>query len=126
MMRELGLVTIFWDINVGQVGKVFADDGRLLDDAFVRRSDRFIRELIWMSKVLRHGREQITIDEEAAERQPPMPCPKCGTPMTHHADKVVPAAAANEGEVVVAVARECKGCGNQETTLAALPMTEVP
>ena len=67
VMRELGLVTLFWDINIGQVGKVFAEDGRLLDDAFVRRSDRFIRELIWMSKVLRHGREQVTIDEEAAE-----------------------------------------------------------
>src|SRR5206468_10944693 len=33
VMRELGLVTIFWDINIGQVGKVFAEDGRLLDDA---------------------------------------------------------------------------------------------
>ena len=67
VMRELGLVTLFWDINIGQVGKVFADDGRLLDEAFVRRSDRFIRELIWMSKVLRYGREHVTIDEEAAE-----------------------------------------------------------
>ena len=27
VMRELGLVTIFWDINIGQVGKVFAEDG---------------------------------------------------------------------------------------------------
>ena len=69
VMRELGLVTIFWDINIGQVGKVFAEDGRLLDEAFVRRSDRFIRELIWMSKVLRHGREQVTIDEEAASQR---------------------------------------------------------
>ena len=93
VMRELGLVTIFWDINIGQVGKVFAEDGRLLDEAFVRRSDRFIRELIWMSKVLRHGREHVTIDEEATEAAKAVPCPACGTPMTHHADKVVPAAA---------------------------------
>ena len=76
VMRELGLATIFWDINIGQVGKVFAEDGRLLDEAFVRRSDRFIRELIWMSKVLRYGREQVTIDEEAAERAKPVPCPQ--------------------------------------------------
>jgi NAD(P)H-dependent FMN reductase len=55
VMRELGLVTIFWDINIGQVGKVFAEDGRLLDEAFVRRSDRFVRDLIWMSKVLRQA-----------------------------------------------------------------------
>jgi NAD(P)H-dependent FMN reductase len=117
VMRELGLVTIFWDINIGQVGKVFAEDGRLLDDAFVRRSDRFIRELIWMSKVLRYGREHVTIDDEAAEVLKPVPCPKCGTVMTHHADKVVPAAAASEEQVVMAAARACSGCGNQEATL---------
>jgi len=124
VMRELGLVTIFWDINIGQVGKVFAEDGRLLDEAFVRRSDRFIRELMWMSKVLRYGREQVTIDEEAAE-VPKIPCPKCGTPMTHHADKVVPAAS-NEGEVVMAAARACAGCGAQRATLAPAPVSELP
>jgi NAD(P)H-dependent FMN reductase len=120
VMRELGLVTIFWDINIGQVGKVFAEDGTLLDEAFVRRSDRFIRELIWMSKVLRHGREHITIDEEAAEAEKPVPCPKCGTSMTHHADKIVPAAAASEEEVVMAAARACRGCGNQESTMKSI------
>ena len=126
VMRELGLVTIFWDINIGQVGKVFADDGRLLDDAFVRRSDRFIRELIWMSKVLRYGREHVTIDEEAAEAPKAVPCPKCGTPMTHHADKVVPAAASNEADVVIAAARACGGCGAQTATLASTTVTELP
>ena len=125
VMRELGLVTIFWDINIGHVSKVFAEDGRLLDEAFIRRSDRFIRELIWMSKVLRYGREQVTIDEEAAE-VPALPCPQCGTPMTHHADKVVPAAASSEGEVVMAAARACAGCGAQQATLAATPESELP
>src|SRR3989442_3645976 len=125
VMRELGLVTIFWDINIGQVGKVFAEDGRLLDEAFVRRSDRFIRELIWMSKVLRHGREQVTIDEEATEAAKPVPCPTCGTPMTHHADKVVPAAATSESEVVIAAARACSGCGAQEATLTSSPIAEL-
>ena len=115
VMRELGLVTIFWDINIGQVGKVFAEDGRLLDEAFVRRSDRFIRELIWMSKVLRYGREQVTIDDEAAEIAAAVPCPNCGTTMTHHADKVVPAAAATESDVVMAAALACRGCGSQAT-----------
>jgi len=126
VMRELGLVTIFWDINIGQVGKVFAEDGRLLDDAFVRRSDRFVRELIWMSKVLRNGREQVTIDEEAAEVSAPVPCPNCGTIMTHHADKVVPAAATAEGDAVMAVALACSGCGSQQTTLTAAPVSELP
>ncbi len=72
VMRELGLVTIFWDVNIGTVGKVFTEDGRLLDDAVVRRSDRFVKELIWMAKVLRYGREQVNVDEEAAERLPPV------------------------------------------------------
>jgi NAD(P)H-dependent FMN reductase len=126
VMRELGLVTIFWDINIGQVGKVFSEDGRLLEDAFIRRSDRFIRELIWMSKVLRYGREQVTIDEEAAEAAKPVPCPKCGTPMTHHADKVVPAAATSEVDVVIAAVRACSGCGAQEATLAPAPAADVP
>jgi NAD(P)H-dependent FMN reductase len=124
VMRELGLVTLFWDINIGQVGKVFASDGRLLDDAFVRRSDRFIRELIWMSKVLRFGREQVTIDEEAEVSK--VPCPKCSTPMTHHADKVIPAAAINEGDLVVAAARACSGCGAQQATLSTRPASELP
>ena len=123
-MRELGMVTIFWDINIGLVGKVFAEDGRLLDDAFVRRSDRFIRELIWMSKVLRNGREHVTIDEEAAEAA--VPCPNCGTLMTHHADKVVAAAGAAEGDAVMAVALACSGCGSQQATLTAMPASELP
>jgi NAD(P)H-dependent FMN reductase len=61
VLRELGLVTIFWDVNVGSVAKVFADDGRLLDPALERRTDKFLGELIWMAKTLRHGRESIPL-----------------------------------------------------------------
>ena len=104
VMRELGLVTIFWDINVGSVGKVFAEDGRLIDEAFIRRSDRFIRELIWMSKTLQYGREHVTIDEEAAEA---VTCTECGASMTHHADKLVP----SDTSQTVAAAHACSGCG---------------
>jgi NAD(P)H-dependent FMN reductase/ribosomal protein S27AE len=120
VMRELGLVTIFWDINIGQVGKVFTEDGRLLDDAFIRRSDRFIRELIWMSKVLRYGREQVTIDEEASA-VPKTACPRCGAPMTHHADKIVPAAATSETEVALAAAQACPACGAATAMLSSVP-----
>src|SRR6185295_4692287 len=31
VLRELGLVSIFWDINFGRVGKVFDQNGQLLD-----------------------------------------------------------------------------------------------
>src|SRR5262249_19703433 len=118
VMRELGLATIFYDINISKVGKVFAEDGRLLDDALVRRSNRFVRELIWMSKTLRYGREHVTIDEEAAERA--SLCPQCGMAMTHHADKVM-AAASTESETIVASAHACAGCGDQTATLASTP-----
>jgi NAD(P)H-dependent FMN reductase len=61
VLRELGLVPIFWDVNVGSVEKVFADSGQLLDQAFVRRTDKFLGELLWMAKTLRHGRENIPL-----------------------------------------------------------------
>ena len=62
VLRELGLVTIFWDVNFSSVQKVFADDGKLLDESYIRRIDKFLRELIWMAKTLRQGREQISLD----------------------------------------------------------------
>ena len=62
VMRELGLVTIFWDVNFSSVQKVFTEDGRLLDDSYIRRMDKFFKELIWMAKTLRYGREQIALD----------------------------------------------------------------
>jgi len=110
VMREIGLVTIFWDVNIGTAGKVFADDGRLLDDAVIRRSDRFIRELIWMSKVLRHGREQVNVDEEAAERAAPLVCDMCGATMTHHANKEMVEGAPEAGMIS---AHACGNCGVQ-------------
>jgi NAD(P)H-dependent FMN reductase len=61
VLRELGLVTIFWDVNVGSVAKVFDESGSLLDQAFVRRTDKFLGELIWMAKTLRYGRENIAL-----------------------------------------------------------------
>jgi ribosomal protein S27AE len=68
----------------------------------------------------------VVIDEEAAEIAKAVPCPKCGTPMTHHADKVVPAAATNEGDDVMAAARACSGCGAQQATLGPAPVSELP
>src|SRR5205085_3334679 len=59
VMRELGLVTIFNDVNFGSVGRLFDEHGMLLDEKFVRRVDTFLNELIWMARVLRHGRENI-------------------------------------------------------------------
>src|SRR5215831_8056283 len=61
VLRELGLVSIFWDVNFGSVHKVFDPNGNLLDAAYVGRADKFLKELIWMAKVLRYGRETIPL-----------------------------------------------------------------
>lgn len=62
VLRELGLVTIFWDVNIGMVGKTFDASGRLLDDALVRRTNKFLDELVWMARTLRHGRDTIPLN----------------------------------------------------------------
>ena len=64
VMRELGLVTIFWDGNFSSVQSAFDASGKLLEAAYVRRLDKFFKELIWMARVLRHGREQVAAGGE--------------------------------------------------------------
>ncbi|HVF42686.1 MAG TPA: hypothetical protein VM936_06735, partial [Pyrinomonadaceae bacterium] len=61
VLRELGLVTIFWDGNFSGAQKLFDESGRILDDSYVRRVDKFLKELIWMARTLRHGRENIQL-----------------------------------------------------------------
>jgi len=59
VMRELGLVAIFEDVNFGKVGTLFDEQGNLLDQGYVRRVEKFLNELIWMARVLRHGRVKM-------------------------------------------------------------------
>jgi NAD(P)H-dependent FMN reductase len=59
VMRELGLVTTFTDVNFRSVHKIFDEDGSLLDQNFVRRVDEFLKELTWMARLLRYGRENF-------------------------------------------------------------------
>ena len=63
VFRELGLVTIFWDVNFSSVQKAFDAEGNLTDAAYVGRLDKFFKELVWMAKVLRHGREHVALEE---------------------------------------------------------------
>jgi NAD(P)H-dependent FMN reductase len=62
VLRELGLVTIFWDGNFSHVQKLFDADGNIQDDSYVRRMDKFLGELVWMAKVLRYGRLNIALE----------------------------------------------------------------
>ena len=59
VLRELGLVTTFTDVNFGTIGKLFDEQGNLLYQNYIRRVDGFLNEIIWMARVLRYGRENI-------------------------------------------------------------------
>ena len=63
VMRELGLVTIFWDVNFSRVRDVFDEAGALRDPAVLPRIDKFLRELCWMSRTLRYGRDNVAVDQ---------------------------------------------------------------
>jgi NAD(P)H-dependent FMN reductase len=60
VLRELGFVTIFWDVNFNNVRSRFDDDGTLVDDSFLA-VDKFLDELLWMAETLRYGRERVTL-----------------------------------------------------------------
>jgi NAD(P)H-dependent FMN reductase len=62
VLRELGLVTIFWDGNFSGAQALFDEVGNIKDrDTHEKRIDKFLGELIWMSKALRFGRQNIPI-----------------------------------------------------------------
>ena len=63
VMRELGLVTIFWDVNVSNAQNAFDESGEPRDPGMFKRIDKFLRELVWMSRTLRYGRENVTVDQ---------------------------------------------------------------
>jgi NAD(P)H-dependent FMN reductase len=62
VLRELGLVAIFWDVNFSSVQSVFDEAGTLRDEAYLPRIEKFLKELVWMARTLRHGREQIALE----------------------------------------------------------------
>src|ERR1700756_3865532 len=62
VMREIGLVTIFWDVNFSVVQSVFDESGSLRDQAYLSRIVKFLKELLWMTRTLRHGREHIALE----------------------------------------------------------------
>jgi NAD(P)H-dependent FMN reductase len=60
VLRELGLVTIFWDVYFGTAGKLFDfATGKIADPAYSRRVEKFLNELVWMARALRHARESL-------------------------------------------------------------------
>ena len=62
VLRELGLVTIFWDVNFNNVRSRFDEDGTLADGSFLA-IDKFLDELLWMAETLRYGRERVELGD---------------------------------------------------------------
>lgn len=60
MVRELGLAVTFSDLNFPSVKTKFDDDGKLLDEAYEKRVQSFLDELVWMATTLRWGRENVS------------------------------------------------------------------
>ena len=61
VLRELGLVTIFWDVNFTTVQSRFDESGELVDESFLPRIEKFLDELCWMAETLRYGRSQVPL-----------------------------------------------------------------
>ena len=59
VVRELGLTVTFTDLNFSKVRDAFDEKGNLKDEKYVGRLAKFLNELVWMSRVMRHGREKI-------------------------------------------------------------------
>jgi len=59
IVRELGLAVTFTDLNFSRVQESFDEQGNLKDEKYIGRAAKFINELVWMARVLRHGREKI-------------------------------------------------------------------
>lgn len=60
VLRELGLVTIFWDVYFSTAGKLFDPiTGQITEAAYGGRVAKFLDELVWMARVLRFGRETL-------------------------------------------------------------------
>jgi NAD(P)H-dependent FMN reductase len=59
MVRELGLAATFSDLNFPKVQKTFDAEGKLLDPVFEKRAQDFLDELVWMSRTLKWGRENV-------------------------------------------------------------------
>jgi NAD(P)H-dependent FMN reductase len=59
MVRELGLVVTFTDLQFPKVKSKFDESGKLLDEAYEKRVEGFLDELVWMGKTLRWGRKNV-------------------------------------------------------------------
>ncbi|MFA6271612.1 MAG: NADPH-dependent FMN reductase [Patescibacteria group bacterium] len=59
VMKTVQLSMIKYDLNFSKVDKLFDSEGNILDTSYDERVESFLQELIWMTKTLKWGRENI-------------------------------------------------------------------
>jgi len=59
MVRELGLAVTFTDLYFPKVQDLFDEKGDMKDQAYTKRVKEFLDELVWMSRVLQWGRNNL-------------------------------------------------------------------
>lgn len=59
-LKAFGLGTIVSDLNFGNVTKIFDQSGNLIEpETYIRRFERFMQELVWLTQTLKYGREKF-------------------------------------------------------------------
>jgi NAD(P)H-dependent FMN reductase len=58
-VREMGLAITFTDLNFPRVQEKFDENGELKDKIYEKLAAGFLDELVWMSRTLRWGRENV-------------------------------------------------------------------
>lgn len=56
--RETGLVALSIDMQFPHVQELFSESGELLNEKYRERPKRMFEELLWMTRLLKEGREQ--------------------------------------------------------------------
>lgn len=59
MVRELGLAVTFSDLNFPKVQDKFDQDGNIMDESYENLAQGFLDELVWMSRTLQWGRNNL-------------------------------------------------------------------
>ncbi|HEX9804507.1 MAG TPA: NAD(P)H-dependent oxidoreductase [Candidatus Dojkabacteria bacterium] len=57
--REMGMTATFSDVLFPKVIELFDDEGKIIDKKYIERVQRTYKELIWMAKALKWGRENL-------------------------------------------------------------------
>jgi len=59
VLRELGMIVTFADLQFPSVGKLFDENGKIVNEKYYSRIQKMLEEMIWMGKTMKYGRENF-------------------------------------------------------------------